>query len=68
MALLCELTTFFDVLQRDDSVLIFRLFVAIQQLVKVAIAFGQQSAASLMDFFDNGIDDHIRGPSSERRR
>ena len=68
MALLCELTTFFDVLQRDDSVLIFRLFVAIQQLVKVAIAFGQQSAASLMDLFDKGIDDHIRGPSSERRR
>lgn len=41
MVLLCELTTLFDVLQRNDSDLIFRLFVAIKQFVKVAIAFVQ---------------------------
>ena len=67
MGLLCELTPLVDVFQRDDSVRIFRLFVAIEQLVEVAIAFSQQPAANLVDFFDDGIVVHDSSSSGVER-
>ena len=39
MALLCELTPLVNVFQRDDSVRIFRLLIAIEQLVEVGVRF-----------------------------
>jgi len=67
MALFCESTPLVDVLQRDDSVRIFRLLVAIEQSVEVAIALSQQPAANLADFFDKGIVVHDSSSSGVER-